>query len=100
MAARHAAPASVRRADEPRLEADAADRAGMAVPDGRVRRRAGQHGDGRAYWSPAAAGRGKDGLKPMTFPIVLFAILAIISVGASVWMISTRNPVRSALFLV
>lgn len=32
--------------------------------------------------------------------LVLFAILAIVSVGASLWMVSTRNPVRSALLLV
>ena len=36
----------------------------------------------------------------MNAEIVVFAILALISVGSAVWMISTRNPVRSALFLV
>ena len=32
--------------------------------------------------------------------LIVFAILAIISVVSAVWMISTKNPVRSALFLV
>jgi NADH-quinone oxidoreductase subunit J len=36
----------------------------------------------------------------MTANLVVFAILAFISVVSAVWMISTRNPVRSALFLV
>jgi NADH-quinone oxidoreductase subunit J len=36
----------------------------------------------------------------MKAEIVVFAILALISVVSAVWMISTRNPVRSALFLV
>jgi NADH-quinone oxidoreductase subunit J len=36
----------------------------------------------------------------MTLELVFFAILALISVVSAVWMISTRNPVRSALFLV
>jgi NADH-quinone oxidoreductase subunit J len=36
----------------------------------------------------------------MNAELILFAILAIISVVSAVWMISTRNPVRSALFLV
>src|SRR5690349_24716713 len=36
----------------------------------------------------------------MTFELVLFAVLAIVSVGSAVWMVATRNPVRSALFLV
>ena len=36
----------------------------------------------------------------MNVEIVVFAILAVISVVSAVWMISTRNPVRSALFLV
>lgn len=36
----------------------------------------------------------------MTPDLVLFAILALVSVVAAVWMITTKNPVRSALFLV
>jgi NADH-quinone oxidoreductase subunit J len=36
----------------------------------------------------------------MKFELILFAVLAIVSVVSAVWMVSTRNPVRSALFLV
>ena len=36
----------------------------------------------------------------MNIELIFFAILALISVGSAVWMISTKNPVRSALFLV
>ncbi|HLJ55278.1 MAG TPA: NADH-quinone oxidoreductase subunit J [Chthonomonadaceae bacterium] len=36
----------------------------------------------------------------MTPKLIVFAILAFVSVVSAVWMISTRNPVRSALFLV
>jgi|SRR5581483_8686885 len=36
----------------------------------------------------------------MTFEIVLFWILALVSVGASILMVANVNPVRSALFLV
>ncbi len=36
----------------------------------------------------------------MNVELVFFAILALVSVGSALWMISTRNPVRSALFLV
>lgn len=36
----------------------------------------------------------------MNLEIIFFWILAIISIGASVWMVATKNPVRSALFLV
>src|SRR4051812_32593014 len=36
----------------------------------------------------------------MTAKLIVFAILALISIVSAVWMISTRNPVRSALFLV
>jgi NADH-quinone oxidoreductase subunit J len=32
--------------------------------------------------------------------LIVFWILALVAVGSAVWMISTRNPVRSALFLV
>jgi len=32
--------------------------------------------------------------------LILFWILALISVGASIFMVVTKNPVRSALFLV
>src|SRR5262245_16346432 len=32
--------------------------------------------------------------------LILFWILAVVSVGASIAMVATRNPVRSALFLV
>jgi NADH-quinone oxidoreductase subunit J len=32
--------------------------------------------------------------------LILFWILALIAVGASIFMVVTRNPVRSALFLV
>jgi len=36
----------------------------------------------------------------MNIQVIVFAILAVISVVSAVWMISTRNPVRSALMLV
>jgi NADH-quinone oxidoreductase subunit J len=36
----------------------------------------------------------------MTFEFVLFWILAAISVGAAIMMVVSRNPVRSALYLV
>lgn len=36
----------------------------------------------------------------MRAEFIVFAILALISVISAVWMVSTRNPVRSALFLV
>src|SRR5256885_10394826 len=36
----------------------------------------------------------------MNAETVVFAILALISIVSAVWMISTKNPVRSALFLV
>src|SRR5438105_15928664 len=36
----------------------------------------------------------------MNAQLVVFAILALISVISAVWMVATRNPVRSALFLV
>ena len=37
---------------------------------------------------------------PITLELVFFAILAVVSIGSAVWMVSTKNPVRSALFLV
>ena len=36
----------------------------------------------------------------MTLELVFFAILALVSIGSAVWMVATKNPVRSALFLV
>src|SRR5436190_20643282 len=36
----------------------------------------------------------------MSKDLVFFWILALISVGAAIFMVQTRNPVRSALFLV
>src|SRR5438034_779323 len=36
----------------------------------------------------------------MTAHYIVFFILAVVSVVSAVWMVSTRNPVRSALFLV
>ena len=36
----------------------------------------------------------------MTAEFVVFVILALFAVVSAVWMISTKNPVRSALFLV
>lgn len=42
----------------------------------------------------------KDYVTTMTAPLIIFWLLAIVSAGAAIMMVSSVNPVRSALYLV